>query len=77
MTKKMILIFCVTTALVTISYAKQRGEPPKEAIEICLNQDEGSVCKITTPRGDELLGKCINTPDKKYFACAPLDGPKR
>jgi len=77
MTKKMILVFCATTALVTTSYAKQKGKPPQEAIELCLNQNEGSQCTIITPRGDELVGKCMTTPDKKYFACAPQDRPKR
>ena len=74
MTKKMILTFCATTALLTVSYAKQGGEkrtPPKEAIEICVGQEEGSSCSVTTPRGDTLLGQCMTTPDKKYFACVP------
>ena len=74
MNKKMILTLCATSALVTISYAKPQGAdkrtPPKEAIEICVGQEEGSECRMNTPRG-ELLGTCQNTPDKKYFVCMP------
>ncbi|WP_458700137.1 hypothetical protein ACKGJI_09935 [Sulfurospirillum sp. 1307] len=56
-----------------------RGDriPPKEAIEVCKNLDEGSACHMTTPRGDELEGTCMYTPDDKYFVCMPEDGPMR
>lgn len=79
--KKMILTFCATSALLTISYANQGGgekrTPLKEAIEICLDQEEGSECTMNTPRG-ELSGTCQNTPDNKYFVCMPegMRGPK-
>lgn len=51
-------------------------EPPKEAIEICEGQDEGSSCTMSTPRGD-LEGTCKNTPDDKYFVCMPENMPRR
>lgn len=81
MSKKVLLTFCATTALVTVSSAKQQGggeqgEPPKEAIEICVGQDTGSECTMSTPRGN-LTGKCMNTPDKKYFVCMPEGGPSK
>jgi len=78
--RNLILTFCATTALVTVSNAQQGGKggpggtPPKEAIEICVGQDEGSQCTMNTPRG-ELSGTCQNTPDKKYFVCMPEGGP--
>lgn len=78
MAKRVIISFCATTALLTISYANQGGErkPPQEAIDICKGQSEGSECKVTTPRGDTLTGICQNTPDDKYFVCMPEGGPK-
>lgn len=79
--RKIIISFCATTALVTISYAQERGQgrgvPPKEAIEICKNKKIGSECKFSTPRGDKLSGICQNTPDNKYFVCMPEGGPKK
>lgn len=83
MSKKMLISFCATSALVTITYAnqgdKEKRTPPKEAIEICVGQEENSQCTVTTPRGDELVGKCMTTPDNKYFACVPenMRGPKK
>jgi hypothetical protein len=50
---------------------KEMREPPKEAISICAGKSEGDSCSVTTPRGDTLTGTCRNTPDNKYFACAP------
>lgn len=47
------------------------GPPPKEAIDVCLNQEEDSVCQLTSPRGETLEGICKTTPDKEYFACMP------
>ena len=81
MSKKVIITFSAISALVTISYAQQgggpgNGQPPKEAIEICVGQDEGSECTMNTPKGS-LSGTCMNTPDKKYFVCMPEGGPKR
>ena len=80
MSKKLILTFCATTALVSVSYAKQQGgpggKPPKEAIEICVDKNEGSKCTMNTPRG-QLSGTCMNTPDKKYFVCMPEGGPDK
>lgn len=77
--KKMVLTFCTTTLLVTVSYArpegKKDGTPPKEAIEVCAEKEEGTQCTMNTPRG-ELTGKCMNTPDNKYFVCMPEDKRK-
>lgn len=76
----MLLTFCATTALLTVSYAQPSGEgkrtPPPEAIEACQGQEDGTECLMTTPRGDTLTGTCQNTPDNKYFACKPKRGPK-
>ena len=47
------------------------GQPPKEAIEACVGEDEGTTCSVETPRGDTLEGTCQDTPDKKAFACVP------
>jgi hypothetical protein len=78
--KKMIFSFCALTALVTISYAQpgggQNGEPPKEAIEVCVGQEVGFECTMNTPRG-RLTGTCMNTPDEKYFVCMPEGGPNK
>ena len=80
MARKVIFTFCATTALVNVSYAQEKGgpkgEPPKEAIEICVDQESGSECTMSTPRGD-LTGTCQNTPDKKYFVCMPEGGPDK
>lgn len=48
-----------------------QGQPPKEAIEACDNEEVGTGCTVQTPRGDTLEGTCQNTPDEKYFACVP------
>lgn len=76
--EKILISFCVTSALITVSYANKGGErkPPQEAINICEGQENGSECKMITPRGDTLTGTCQNTPDDKYFVCMPEGGPK-
>ena len=80
MGKKMFFTYCAITALVTVSYARQeggeKGEPPKEAIEVCVGQEAGTSCTMNTPRGS-LIGECKNTPDKKYFVCMPEGGPDK
>lgn len=75
--KKIILFFCVTTSLVTMSYAmgnQRGGTPPAEAIEICVGKESGSLCTMETPKG-ALTGQCMYTPDEKYFVCMPEGGP--
>ena len=77
--KKMIFVYCAISALVTVSYARQeggKGEPPKEAIAICVGQEVNSSCTMDTPRGTS-VGECKNTPDKKYFVCMPEGGPEK
>ena len=76
--KKSLLLVGVASVLITTLYARQGNgdrQPPKEAIEICVGQDEGSQCTMNTPRGS-LEGQCKNTPDNKYFVCMPEGGPK-
>ena len=78
--------FIITLAILGVTFASanqgqgQRGgsdrEPPKEAIEICEGQEEGSSCTMTTPRGN-MEGTCKNTPDDKYFVCMPENMPRR
>lgn len=73
-------ILTLSTLLITLNsaiYAKSENrEPPKEAIEVCVGQETESICTMKTPRGT-LEGKCMNTPDKKYFACMPEGGPDK
>ena len=67
-------LFIVTISVIYAAPDKQ--EPPKEAIEVCVGLDVEALCFIETPRGT-LEGKCMNTPDKKYFACMPEGGPDK
>lgn len=59
--------------LMTIAFAVQaapQGEPPAppdDAIQACVNQQEGGSC--TVGNGDQ--GLCQYTPDQQYFACNP------
>jgi hypothetical protein len=73
-------ILTLTALLITLNstiYAKSENrEPPKEAIEVCVGQNVESICTMETPRGS-LTGKCMNTPDEKYFACMPEGGPDK
>ena len=53
------------------------GQPPKEAIEACVGEEEGTTCTVETPRGDTLEGTCQDTPNKQHFACKPNDHKDR
>jgi hypothetical protein len=66
--------FILIVSISIIYAAPEKQEPPKEAIEVCVGLDVESICFMETPRGT-LEGKCMNTPDKKYFACMPEGGP--
>lgn len=46
------------------------GGPPKEAVEACSGKAVAASCTMTTPRGDEVSGQCIETPDDQ-MACLP------
>lgn len=77
MNKKILITFCTILSFGSFLYANEdnrRGEPPKEAIEVCKGQDIGYKCTMNTPRGS-LSGQCKNTPDNKYLACMPEGGP--
>ena len=83
--KKILIASCLFATTIVVSYAQpgggqerggQNGEPPKEAIEVCVGQESGFECTINTPRGS-LTGTCMNTPDKKYFVCMPEGGPNK
>ena len=85
MDKKILIASCIFATTIVVSYAQpgggqkgggQNGEPPKEAIEICVGQEVGFECTMNTPRGS-LTGTCMNTPDEKYFVCMPEDGPNK
>lgn len=80
MKKFIITLAILGVTLVSAEGQDQRGggdrEPPKEAIEICEGQQEGSSCTMSTPRGD-MEGTCKNTPDGKYFVCMPENMPRR
>jgi len=64
-------IFALTASFAQDGKPPRGGKPPQEAITACENEDVGTECTVETPRGDVLEGTCQNTPDKKYFACAP------
>jgi hypothetical protein len=74
MKKTLTLTLLLMTLSSVIYAAPEKQEPPKEAIEVCVGLDVESICFMETPRGT-LEGKCMNTPDKKYFACMPEGGP--
>ena len=76
MMKISFMIMLFGTIQVAFAQEMSRREPPKEAISICEDQDEGSSCTFSSPRGDSLSGTCSYTPDKKYFVCMPEGGPK-
>lgn len=75
--KKLIVGLCILSTLVLFAEENGRGpkgdmgEPPAEAITICKDKAENSTCNMSTPEGKSLEGKCLYTPDKKYFACVP------
>jgi hypothetical protein len=77
-----IALTCLFFSIANLAIAKDQNggfgkkEPPKEAIEACAQKYEGSECSMSTPHGDTITGKCIYTPDEKYFVCMPKDGPK-
>jgi hypothetical protein len=66
--------FILIVSISIIYAAPEKQEPPKEAIEVCVGLDVESICFMETPMGT-LEGKCMNTPDKKYFVCMPEGGP--
>ncbi len=76
----MIVLAIFGVTLVSANQGQRDGsdrQPPKEAIEICEGQEEGSSCQMTTRRGDTLDGTCKYTPDDKYFVCMPENMPRR
>jgi hypothetical protein len=74
MKKTLTLTLLLMTLSSVIYAASEQREPPKEAIEVCVGQDVESLCSIQTPKGT-LSGKCMHTPDEKYFVCMPEGGP--
>ncbi len=64
----------IGSLLSTISLAKPpHGEPPQEAIDICMDKEEGEKVSFETPRGDTLEASCtrkdgqlIAMPDKSH-----------
>ena len=83
--KKFIAIVCVIGATMSFAHEhpcddkehqKKDRKPPKEAIEVCVDQAKDSTCQVTTRRGDILKGQCKYTPDDKYFVCMPEKGPR-
>jgi len=79
--KKSLVTLCILS--VSLAFANQptqpksgKRQPPQEAITACEGKDDGSSCTVKTPRGHTLEGTCRTTPDKKYFACKPKNGPK-
>lgn len=68
---KLILVILALSATLSFANGPERGTPPEEAITACVGQDNGAACSMSTPRGDSITGTCMNTPDKKYFACKP------
>ena len=76
MKKTLTLTLLLMTLSSVIYAASEQREPPKEAIEVCVGQDVESICTMETPRGS-LSGKCMHTPDEKYFACMPEGGPDK
>lgn len=56
---------------------KRRGSrrPPQEAFTACENKEENDSCSVTTRKGDELNGVCLNLQDD--FVCVPNEKRKR
>ena len=54
----------------------KHGQPPQQAIDICLNQAVNSQCQVRGPSGPA-QGFCEFTPDNKYFACNPQRSGQR
>jgi hypothetical protein len=73
-----VLVACVSAATVSAECDQQVGKkrgPPPQAIEACVDSEEGAACSFAGRRGD-VTGSCIVPPrDEEMLICAPERGP--
>jgi hypothetical protein len=50
-------------------------KPPKEAVEACVDKNEGDVVTFTTRHGHELTGVCTTL--EEVFVAVPENRPSR
>jgi len=75
-----LMILGSTLAIANESCKGERGgdrQPPQDAIDICEGKATDTACKMKSPFGDIIDGTCQYTPDEKYFACKPEQGPRK
>lgn len=69
MKKSLVIKTCLASAFAAVLFTsplvlaeksshKSRKAPPQEALDACVNQEEGASVTFTTPRGSELEATC-------------------
>ncbi|GDY24283.1 hypothetical protein [Agarivorans sp. Toyoura001] len=71
------LLFVCITGTVNLAEAKEKRQPPKEAVEACESANDGDSCSFYGRDDEALNGICGSPPDNDELSCMPEGGPRR